>query len=76
MSKPGKAFHVSDRVLHFQYGTGTIAAIESAYTVIDFDKNGRRKFVTSVVQLEPTEIMEPTKQAPPAKKPRAAKPRK
>ncbi len=57
-------FAVADRVTHFQYGTGTIAAIDPNTTVIDFDKNGRRKFVTSMVQLEPTEIAAPVKPAP------------
>ncbi len=67
MAKSGKSFAVADRVVHFQYGTGTIAAIESNYTVIDFDKNGRRKFVTSMVQLEPTDVEAPTRPAPRAR---------
>ena len=56
MTKSGTKFAVADRVTHFQYGAGTIAAIDSNTTVIDFDKNGRRKFVTSMVQLEPTDV--------------------
>lgn len=68
MTKSGNKFAVADRVAHFQYGTGTIASIDSNLTVIDFDKNGRRKFVTSMVQLEPTEIEAPVRPAP---KPRA-----
>lgn len=75
MTRTGKSFAVADRVLHSQYGTGTIAAIESEVTVIDFDKNGRRKFVTSMVQLDPTEIQEPARPAPKSRA-KAAKPKK
>ena len=38
------------------------------HTVIDFDENGRRKFVTSIVRLERTDILAP---APPPRKARA-----
>ena len=67
MSKAPMSFAVSERVNHFLYGPGTIAEIGHTYTVIDFDTNGRRKFVTTMVQLTPTNIEAP----PPAKKTRA-----
>ena len=68
MSKPSITFAVSERVTHFQYGPGTIAEVGATYTTIDFDENGRRKFVTTMVQLEPT-----TTQAPPPPTKRKAK---
>jgi len=67
MSKPSNGFAVSERVTHFMYGPGTITEIGSVYTTIDFDENGRRKFVTTMVQLEPTSILAPV----PVKKSRA-----
>lgn len=69
MSKPTNTFAVSERVTHFMYGPGTITEIGNVYTTIDFDENGRRKFVTTMVQLEPTTIMPPV----PVKKAKARK---
>ena len=72
MSKPSNSFAVSERVTHFMYGPGTITEIGAVYTTIDFDENGRRKFVTTMVQLEPTTILPPV----PVKKSKAkAKPK-
>lgn len=68
MSKPIPSFGVGDRVSHFLYGPGTIAEIQYGHTTINFDENGRRKFVSSMVQLESTEIVAP---APPPKKSRS-----
>ena len=68
MSKPSITFAVSERVTHFQYGPGTIAEVGTTYTTIDFDENGRRKFVTTMVQLEPTTTQAP---APPPKRAKA-----
>ena len=75
MTKPATAFAMGERITHSSYGTGTIREISQAYTVIDFDDNGRRKFLTSMVQLEPTDVPAPP---PPARKARskAAKPTK
>lgn len=67
MSKPTSTFAVSERVTHFMYGPGTITEIGQTYTTIEFDENGRRKFVTTMVQLEPTSILAPI----PVKKSRA-----
>jgi hypothetical protein len=72
MTKPRKFFSVEDRIVHFQYGTGTVVAIEPTYTVIDFDQNGRRKFVTTMVQLDPTDTLAPP---PPTRKSRAKTPK-
>lgn len=70
-------FRVSDRVVHFQYGLGTIAAVEQARTIIDFDRNGRKKFVTAMMQLEHTDIEKPADPPPGARRRKTpAKPRK
>jgi hypothetical protein len=53
-----------DRVTQLQYGAGTITDVDVHHTVIDFDEHGVRRFVTNLVQLQPT-----TDPAPP---PRAA----
>jgi hypothetical protein len=38
-----------DRVLHAQYGTGTLTDVNEYYhTVIDFDEHGAHKFVTNL----------------------------
>ena len=59
MAKTPAVFAPTERVTHHIYGPCTIVGIENEYTVIDFDKNGRRKFVTSMVQLERTTIEAP-----------------
>jgi hypothetical protein len=60
-------FSVNDRINHVTYGLGTISEINHLYTTIEFDENGRRKFVTSMVRLEHTDEAPP----PPPKKKRA-----
>ena len=75
MPKSRTTFPVSARVTHFLYGLGTIVEVKQPYTVIDFDKSGRRKFVISMVQLEATTIAAPTPTAkkPPSKSAKAKK---
>jgi hypothetical protein len=73
MSKPASTFAVSERVSHFMYGPGTITEIGVTYTTIEFDENGRRKFVTSMVQLEPTTIAPPVPVKKSKAKPKAPK---
>jgi hypothetical protein len=54
-----RSFDKGDRVLHQQYGAGTLADVNEFHTVIDFDEHGVRKFVTSMVSLERTPIPAP-----------------
>ncbi len=54
-----KGFDKGDRVVHQQYGAGTLADVNEFHTVIDFDEHGVRKFVTSMVSLERTLIPAP-----------------
>jgi len=59
MAKNSSGFAPNERVNHSIYGLGTITEINDLHTVIDFDENGRRKFVTSIVRLERTDVLPP-----------------
>lgn len=71
MGKNQDAFAVNERVQHGMYGLGTIKEVNAQYTTIEFDENGRRKFLTSLVRLERSSVAAP---APPPRKSRARKP--
>ena len=66
-------FSVNERVNHHVYGLGTISMIDDIHTVIEFDQKGRRKFVTSMIQLEHSDVAAPERARPRARK---AKPKK
>jgi hypothetical protein len=68
MAKNSTGFAQNERVNHAIYGLGTISEINDLHTVIEFDENGRRKFVTSIVRLERTNALPPV---PPARKTRS-----
>jgi len=61
-----KALAQGQYVKHFQYGCGVITESNEARTSIKFDTHGIKKFVTSMMVVEPTE-----QTAPPPKRPRA-----
>ena len=42
-------------IKHFQYGLGVITDSDSDRTSIDFDLHGLKKFVTSIMVVEPAE---------------------
>jgi len=65
-----KDFAVSQRITHSVYGAGTITSLDDRHVVIEFDEGGRKKFVTSIVQLEHSETPAPT---PRKRKPKVAK---
>ena len=46
------SFATGDRIKHGSYGLGTIVEANDRHTVIEFDENGRRTFVTRMVVLE------------------------
>lgn len=54
-----KPMPVSQRVVHEMYGHGTITEVETEYTTVDFDLHGRKKFVTSIVSLKPSDQPQP-----------------
>jgi len=68
MAKNSTGFAPNERISHSIYGLGTISEVNDMHTVIDFDENGRRKFVTSIVRLERTDILPPP---PPPRRARA-----
>jgi len=42
-------------IKHFQYGLGVITETDADRTSIDFDVHGMKKFVTSLMVVEPAE---------------------
>lgn len=46
-------------IKHFQYGCGVITKSDADRTTIDFDIHGLKKFVTSLVAVEPAEGVPP-----------------
>ena len=42
-------------IKHFQYGLGVITETDAERTSIDFDVHGMKKFVTSIMVVEPAE---------------------
>ena len=42
-------------IKHFQYGLGVVTTSDSERTSIDFDIHGLKKFVTSIMVVEPAE---------------------
>jgi len=42
-------------IKHFQYGLGVITESDNDRTSIDFDLHGMKKFVTSIMVVEPAE---------------------
>jgi hypothetical protein len=61
-----KALTQGQYVKHFQYGCGVITESNEARTSIKFETHGIKKFVTSMMVVEPAEQI-----APPPKRPRA-----
>ncbi|MGH9717164.1 MAG: hypothetical protein ACRD4R_10620 [Candidatus Acidiferrales bacterium] len=50
-----KALAEGTYIKHFQYGLGVITASDAERTSIDFDLHGMKKFVTSIMVVEPAE---------------------
>jgi len=50
-----KALAEGTYIKHFQYGLGVITESNSDRTSIDFDLHGMKKFVTSIMVVEPAE---------------------
>ncbi len=46
-------------IKHFQYGCGVITESSSERTTIDFDAHGIKKFVTSLMVVEPADGVPP-----------------
>jgi hypothetical protein len=46
-------------IKHFQYGLGVVTDSDGERTSIDFDLHGLKKFVTSIMVVEPAEGIPP-----------------
>ena len=57
-------FRKDDRVSHLRFGPGVVVEVDARYTLIQFDEEGVRKFLTTLVQLERSELPLPVKRAP------------
>ena len=75
MTKNPNEFTVNERVNHHIYGLGTISMISDQHTIIQFDQDGRKKFVTSLMRLEHSDVAAPpgrtrsrARKQPPARK--------
>jgi hypothetical protein len=61
-------YSAKDRIDHAVFGLGTIVEIDERHTTIAFDTAGTRKFMTSMVQLVPSDTPAPARRTRPAKK--------
>lgn len=71
-----KRFEVGARVVEPTYGLGSVIAVEDAYTRVQFDEHGIKKFMTSMSKLEPSNEPVPAglRSAKPRKKRTTKKP--
>ena len=63
MAKNPSAFSVNERIQHEDYGPGTITNIGPLHTTIEFDQAGTKKFMSSMVRLERTDVAAPQRRA-------------
>jgi len=63
VAKNLNAFAVNERIQHEDYGPGTITEINPLHTTIEFDQGGRRKFMSSMVRLERSDVAAPERRA-------------
>jgi len=61
-------FSPKDRIDHHVYGPGTIIEVNERHLSIAFDTAGKRKFLTSKVQLVRSDVPAPAKPTPVRKK--------
>jgi len=61
VAKSTVEFSVNERVNHHVYNLGTISRIDETHTIIEFDQGGRKKFVTSLLRLEHSDVATPVK---------------
>ena len=59
-----RSFRKNDRVSHTRFGPGVVIEVDARYTLVEFDEDGVRKFLTTLVQLERSELPLPAKRAP------------
>src|ERR1700686_4830095 len=61
---PVKALQKGQYIKHFQYGLGVITESDEERTSIDFDIHGMKKFVTSLMVVDPAEGTPPKRPRP------------
>ena len=66
-----KLYAKGQRVSQATYGAGTVTSSDEKYTVIEFDEQGRRVFLTDMMKLGQTDVPAPAKAG---KEKRARKP--
>jgi hypothetical protein len=59
-----KALPKGQYIKHFQYGCGVITESDEERTSIDFDTHGIKKFVTSLMVVDPAEGTPPKRPRP------------
>ena len=62
-------FRKGDRVSHARYGAGNVVDADERYTMIAFDDGDVRKFVTTLVRLERSDLPLPAKPEPARRRP-------
>lgn len=69
-----KALQEGAYIKHFQYGLGVVTESDNERTSIEFDLHGMKKFVTSIMVVEPAEGTPPKRSRAKRKKKIAVKP--
>jgi len=64
-----RSFRKDDRVSHTRFGLGVVIEVDAHYTLIEYDEEGMRKFLTTLVQLERSELPLPVRRAPLRRRP-------
>ena len=65
--RPGEMmghFQKHDRVSHARHGAGVVVGADERYTIVAFDNDGVRKFVTDLVRLTRSDLPLPAKPTP------------
>ncbi|MGE0813833.1 MAG: hypothetical protein AB7O28_07300 [Vicinamibacterales bacterium] len=62
-----------DRVRQSSYGDGEVVVVTTQHVTVAFDDGSVRKFVSSIVNLEPSAAPRPAKVTPPRARARAAR---
>ena len=71
-----KRFEVGARVVEPTYGLGSVVAVEDAYTRVQFDEHGIKKFLTSMSQARTERRAGAGRPARRASRARSARPKK
>ena len=59
-----RSFRRDDRVFHTVHGAGLVVDADGRYTTIAFDDSAVRQFVTTLMQLQPSDLPLPPPPSP------------